>query len=185
MDTWFSVDRMTGSKKGAISVHGCAKFDECPNASPHTDFLIGRTEYSIMMYDSRNVNGNMAGRKNNVGKSWNITFYDYSSSLGGSDVGPDYGRHRLPCFICQKLKTKEENFDADFKYLQSVLHFETHTIILLFRSLLNKMPYHLCTYNCYVTVRFPSIKAECGSKLPAAIFLSNPCWLPALPVRKQ
>ena len=86
---------MTGSKKGAISVHGCAKFDECPNTSPHTDFLIGRTEYSIMMYDSRNVNGNAAaaGRRSNaVGKSWNITFYDYSSSLGGSEVGPDYGR---------------------------------------------------------------------------------------------
>ena len=80
---------MTGSKRGSISVHGCSKFEECPNASPHTDFLIGRTEWSIMMYDSRNVNGQGANKK------WNITFYDYTPSMGATEVGPDYGKTRL------------------------------------------------------------------------------------------
>ena len=32
VDTWFSVDRLTGNKKGAMSVGGCSAFDECPNA---------------------------------------------------------------------------------------------------------------------------------------------------------
>ncbi len=46
-----------------------------------SNFLIGRTEYNIMMYDSR-----AEGRK------WNISFYDYSSNLGGVEVGPDYSK---------------------------------------------------------------------------------------------
>lgn len=53
--------------------------DQCPNLKP-ANFLIGRTEYNIMMFDSR-----AEGRK------WNISFYDYSSNLAGVDVGPDYG----------------------------------------------------------------------------------------------
>ena len=81
VDTWFSVDRFTGSKKGSLSFGGCFEGgddDTCPKADP-SSFLIGRTEYNIMMYDSR-----AEGRK------WNISFYDYSSSLGGADIGPDY-----------------------------------------------------------------------------------------------
>jgi len=49
--------------------------------SDPSNFLIGRTEYNIMMYDSR-----AEGRK------WNISFYDYSSNLGGVEVGPDYSK---------------------------------------------------------------------------------------------
>lgn len=41
--------------------------------------LIGRTEYNIMMYDTRTRD-----------RKWNITYYDYSSSLGGIDVSADY-----------------------------------------------------------------------------------------------
>ena len=87
VDTWFSIDRFTGRKKGTISFDGCiARDDEddnrkdgtCPNLSS-TNFLIGRTEYNIMMYDSKRT-----------GKRWNITFYDYSSNLGGVEAGPDY-----------------------------------------------------------------------------------------------
>ena len=66
------------------------------NGSPFTDFLIGRTEYSVMIYDSRNSQGGKAGGGPGggpMGKSWNVTFYDYSSSLEGSgEVGPDYGK---------------------------------------------------------------------------------------------
>lgn len=81
VDTWFSVDRFTGSKEGSLTFNGCvAGTDEytCPNLSP-SNFLIGRTEYNIMMYDSRSD-----------GRRWNISFYDYSSNLAGVDVGPDY-----------------------------------------------------------------------------------------------
>ena len=103
VDTWFSVDRATGDKRGTISVHGCSKFDECPNSAGPSDFLIGRTEYNVMMYDSssskshNNKPGSSQqddqgkGQATPRGKSWNVTFYDYSSNLAG-DVGPDYGR---------------------------------------------------------------------------------------------
>ena len=105
VDTWFSVDRATGDKRGTISVHGCSKFDECPNSAGPSDFLIGRTEYNVMMYDSSSSSksqGSKQGQQDDEGKgqdrattprgkSWNVTFYDYSSNLAG-DVGPDYGR---------------------------------------------------------------------------------------------
>lgn len=89
VDTWFAVDRYTGRRQGAVSFNGCVAgengangvFEEnhCPNVKP-SNFLIGRTEYNIMMFDSR-VNG----------RKWNISFYDYSSNVGNGDVGPDYG----------------------------------------------------------------------------------------------
>lgn len=86
VDTWFSVDRYTGTRQGSISAtHGCVvgNEDQCPTISP-ANFLIGRTEYNIMMYDSR-----AQGRK------WNITFFDYSSNLAKGDVGLEYGERTM------------------------------------------------------------------------------------------
>ena len=37
-----------------------------------------------MMYDRKRT-----------GKRWNITFYDYSSNLGGVEAGPDYSEYIL------------------------------------------------------------------------------------------
>lgn len=85
IDTWFSVDKITGFKKGSISFGGCFENndgDTCPKMDP-TTFLIGRTEYNIMMYDSR-----AEGRK------WNITFYDYSTNIGRMEVNNDYSKLR-------------------------------------------------------------------------------------------
>jgi len=83
VDTWISVDRYTGDKKGSIGFGGCMEDDraqsqQCPSFSP-ANVLIGRTEYNIMMYDSK-----AEGRK------WNISFFDYSSNLAGNKVGPEY-----------------------------------------------------------------------------------------------
>ena len=73
VDTWFSVDRFTGSKQGSLTFNGCiqGQEDACPNLGP-ANFLIGRTEYNIMMYDSRSSGG---------GRKWNISYFDYSSNL--------------------------------------------------------------------------------------------------------
>lgn len=89
VDTWFAVDRLTGRRQGSVSFNGCEAAgtpwesqdsnQQCPNLQ-HPNFLIGRTEYNIMMFDSRS-----GGRK------WNISFYDYSSNMGGGSVGADYG----------------------------------------------------------------------------------------------
>jgi len=80
IDTWFSVNRLTGVKQGSLSTEGCLAGveDMCPTIGPGT-ILIGRTEYNIMMYDTRTKN-----------RKWNITYYDYSSNLGGIDISGDY-----------------------------------------------------------------------------------------------
>jgi len=44
-------------------------------------FLIGRTEYNIMMFDSRRE-----------GRKWNITFYDYSTNIGRLEVNDVYSK---------------------------------------------------------------------------------------------
>ena len=90
VDTWFAIDRITGERKGSVSSSGCPNVmdnfmgqgQQCPSLNKPANFLIGRTEYNIMMFDSRDG-----------GKKWNISFYDYSANLGNaaSDVGPEYG----------------------------------------------------------------------------------------------
>ena len=68
VDTWFAVDRLTGRRQGSVSFNGCvapgtpwdtsngrdssSQQQQCPNLQ-HPNFLIGRTEYNIMMFDSR------------------------------------------------------------------------------------------------------------------------------------
>jgi len=80
IDTWLSVNSLTGAKQGSLSYEGCLQGDKdmCPVMEPGT-ILIGRTEYNIMMFDTRTKD-----------RKWNITYYDYSSNLGGIDVSKDY-----------------------------------------------------------------------------------------------
>eukprot|EP00092_Neocalanus_flemingeri_P031372 GFUD01034075.1.p1 GENE.GFUD01034075.1~~GFUD01034075.1.p1 ORF type:complete len:1174 (-),score=191.56 GFUD01034075.1:154-3675(-) len=80
IDTWLSVNSLTGARQGSLSYEGCLQGEEdmCPVMEPGT-ILIGRTEYNIMMFDTRTKD-----------RKWNITYYDYSSNLGGIDVSKDY-----------------------------------------------------------------------------------------------
>ena len=80
IDTWLSVNTLTGAKQGSLSHEGCLKGEEgmCPVHGAGT-MLLGRTEYNIMMYDTRTK-----------GRKWNITYYDYSSNLGAMDEAKDY-----------------------------------------------------------------------------------------------
>jgi len=80
IDTWLSVNSLTGARQGSLSYEGCLQGDKdmCPVMDPGT-ILIGRTEYNIMMFDTRTKD-----------RKWNITYYDYSSNLGGIDVSKDY-----------------------------------------------------------------------------------------------
>uniref|UniRef100_A0A1B6C1J1 non-specific serine/threonine protein kinase n=1 Tax=Clastoptera arizonana TaxID=38151 RepID=A0A1B6C1J1_9HEMI len=63
VDTWFSVNWKTGKKQAILS------FDEptCP-VTLTDNMFIGRTEYNIMMYDTRFQ-----------GRHWNITYFDYTT----------------------------------------------------------------------------------------------------------
>ena len=82
VDTWFSINQLTGAKTGALSYEGCnepneyigdGRKDSCPNFENSPNFLIGRTEYNLKVFDRRY-------REN----PWNVTFYDYSSSVLGA-----------------------------------------------------------------------------------------------------
>ena len=80
IDTWLSVNMLTGAKQGSLSHEGCLRGEDgmCPVMETGS-LLLGRTEYNIMMYDTRSK-----------GRKWNITYYDYSSNLGTMDTVKDY-----------------------------------------------------------------------------------------------
>ncbi|XP_068087142.1 serine/threonine-protein kinase/endoribonuclease IRE1 [Anabrus simplex] len=76
MDTWYSVNPKTGTKQQILS---CDFWDNtCPITNPDA-ILIGRTEYNIMMLDSKHKD-----------RSWNITFFDYSSNTMEPDAFKNY-----------------------------------------------------------------------------------------------
>ena len=92
VDTWYTVDRFTGTKTGSISFEGCMATNGtessdsslCPKLK-YSDFLIGRTEYNLKIF-----NGKLPD------KQWNIEFHDYSSNIK-SDL-TDYGlEHFTDC----------------------------------------------------------------------------------------
>ncbi|XP_046337204.2 serine/threonine-protein kinase/endoribonuclease IRE1-like [Haliotis rufescens] len=66
-DVWIAVDPLTGVKMQTLSTDGTQK--TCPSSTD--DLLyIGRTEYTILMFDSKTRL-----------KRWNATFMDYSSHV--------------------------------------------------------------------------------------------------------
>ena len=82
VDTWFSINQLTGAKTGALSYDGCnepndyigdGRKDSCPNLENSPNFLIGRTEYNLKVFDRKYMDN-----------AWNVTFYDYSSSVIGA-----------------------------------------------------------------------------------------------------
>ncbi|XP_071565935.1 serine/threonine-protein kinase/endoribonuclease IRE1 [Temnothorax nylanderi] len=76
IDTWFSIDPMTGEREQFLSFHKVK--DTCPLEMQNTIF-VGRTEYNIIMVDSKHKD-----------RKWNVTFYDYSAMQMKSDVMEDY-----------------------------------------------------------------------------------------------
>ncbi|KYN04749.1 Serine/threonine-protein kinase/endoribonuclease ire-1, partial [Cyphomyrmex costatus] len=76
IDTWFSIDPMTGEREQLLSFHKVK--DTCPLEMQNTIF-VGRTEYNIIMVDSKHKD-----------RKWNVTFYDYSAMQMGPDVIENY-----------------------------------------------------------------------------------------------
>ncbi|KAK7507901.1 hypothetical protein BaRGS_00000866, partial [Batillaria attramentaria] len=66
-DVWLAVDPVSGVKVQTLSMEGTQK--TCPSSSKNLLYF-GRTEYSIVMFDS------LTGEKR-----WNATFMDYSSHI--------------------------------------------------------------------------------------------------------
>lgn len=78
VDTWFSINPKTGSKKSLFDSHGFSS--TCPREGPDSVF-IGRTEYNIIMMDTSNAE-----------KIWNITFFDYSSYSMDKEAADRFGK---------------------------------------------------------------------------------------------
>lgn len=77
MDTWFSVDPKTGEKQPVLSSDG---EHVCPlSDSDSSSFYIGRTEYNIIMLDSKQKE-----------RKWNVTFFDYSANTMDSELLSNY-----------------------------------------------------------------------------------------------
>ncbi|KAJ0177114.1 hypothetical protein K1T71_007123 [Dendrolimus kikuchii] len=83
-DTWFMLDPLTGSRE---HVSGFDKSKIFKNSNDNTcvpdkkrGVYIARTEYNILMHDSKNVH-----------HIWNVTFFDYTSHAMGKEMLNDYG----------------------------------------------------------------------------------------------
>lgn len=73
VDTWFSVNPSTGEKQPVVSSDGDLV---CPLSDPSSkSFYIGRTEYNIIMLDSKQKE-----------RKWNLTFFDYSANAMNSEL---------------------------------------------------------------------------------------------------
>ncbi|XP_011300602.1 serine/threonine-protein kinase/endoribonuclease IRE1 [Fopius arisanus] len=75
IDTWFSIDPVSGKRKQFLG------FEEADSTCPldiQDAIFVGRTEYNIIMIDSKQKD-----------RRWNITFYDYSASKI-DDASDDY-----------------------------------------------------------------------------------------------
>nr|XP_013098827.1 unnamed protein product [Stomoxys calcitrans] len=84
-DTWFIVDPKSGRREKVGfdgSVEGGGSAGERIGWATSRAIYLGRTQYTVMMFDSMNKNKNT--------KPWNITFYDYSSMATTPDISKDY-----------------------------------------------------------------------------------------------
>lgn len=75
--SWFTLDPKTGQRQQILGWDTWSP--TCPIESPDAVY-IGRTQYSIMMFDSRNTQ-----------RRWNVTFYDYSAGTMSKEMLQNYG----------------------------------------------------------------------------------------------
>ena len=74
---------------------------------------MGRTEYTIMMYDSKTP-----------GRKWNISYFDYTSNMATAETQSDYSKYFFLIYglwyILASLLTAEDYWFKCDLYLQSV-----------------------------------------------------------------
>lgn len=106
-DTWFLIDPKTGKREKVVGFGADSK-DSIGWATSRAVYL-GRTQYTVLMYDSR--------VKDRNSKPWNITFYDYSSHSMAPEVSSEYGRLAFYSHNLDKLLT----FSACFSRISALL----------------------------------------------------------------
>ena len=87
-DTWFMIDPKTGRREKVLGFGSHASIDnnESIGWATSRSIYLGRTQYTVMMYDS------LANDKNS--KPWNVTFFDYTSHSMAPELSDKYGRYR-------------------------------------------------------------------------------------------
>lgn len=82
-DTWFLIDPKTGHREKVMDFANGSKGKDGIGWATSRSIYLGRTQYTIMMYDSHSQDSNA--------KPWNVTFFDYASHSMGADISKDYG----------------------------------------------------------------------------------------------
>lgn len=96
-DTWFLIDPKTGHREKVVGFGADSK--ESIGWATSRAVYLGRTQYTVLMYDS------MAKDKNT--KPWNVTFFDYSAHTMAPEVSSEYGKFDVVD------RTHEQTIDQD------------------------------------------------------------------------
>lgn len=81
-DTWFLIDPKTGQREKVLGFGADSK--ESIGWATSRSVYLGRTQYTVLMYDSLSKDKNS--------KPWNVTFFDYTSHSMAPEVSNEYGK---------------------------------------------------------------------------------------------
>lgn len=85
-DDWFLIDPKTGRREKVLGFGTPLDLEKAESIGWATSrsVYLGRTQYTVMMYDS------MAPDRNS--KPWNVTFFDYTSHTMAPELTKEYGK---------------------------------------------------------------------------------------------
>lgn len=119
LDTWFVIDQLTGEKQEVLSFQGLEA--ACPRNKPlGPSIFIGRTEYSLILLDSRTKE-----------RHWNVTYFDYTSSTLGQQDPQEYDLAHFTTSSTGKILTLDRHsgdllwqndFDSPIVGMYSLIH---------------------------------------------------------------
>lgn len=83
-DTWFLIDPKTGKREKVLDFGSSNEKQNSESIGWATSrgVFLGRTQYTVMMYDSLTKDKNS--------KPWNVTFFDYSSHTMAPELTQEY-----------------------------------------------------------------------------------------------
>lgn len=85
-DTWYLIDPLTGQREKVLDfgAPGSGRAGEKIGWATSRALYLGRTQYTVMMYDS------LSARTRADTKPWNVTFFDYSAHTMAPEVSAEY-----------------------------------------------------------------------------------------------
>lgn len=108
-DTWYLIDPKTGKREKVVGFGADSK--ESIGWATSRAVYLGRTQYTVLMYDSTTKDKNT--------KPWNVTFYDYSAHIMAPEVSTEYGT-----FLFSRIK-----FNFFFFFYRKLTWFCLFTLI--------------------------------------------------------